>query len=181
MEVLESVGPRPRQARYRAALRPDMHCFIHSKALSNFAPNPHHRSCSRPCTNGSLHGDCALCRICFERRHVNGRNLTNHSRTSVAYPGKLKMHSRCSERSQNQSQGASTSPALCCTEIVSRRYFPLCQSLALIHGVLRGGAAWEFALQFPQPAQFTTEPLDHEADHPHGFMIPVTHFFLDRS
>ena len=24
MELLESVGPRPRQARYQAALRPDM-------------------------------------------------------------------------------------------------------------------------------------------------------------
>jgi PadR family transcriptional regulator PadR len=53
--------------------------------------------------------------------------------------------------------------------------------LALIHRVLRGGAPWEFALQFPQPAQFTTELLDHEADHPHGFMKPVAHFFLDRS
>jgi len=27
---------RPRQARYRAALRPDMECCIESKALSNF-------------------------------------------------------------------------------------------------------------------------------------------------
>jgi len=26
MELLESVGPRPRQARYQAALRPDMKC-----------------------------------------------------------------------------------------------------------------------------------------------------------
>ena len=31
---------RPRQARYQAALRPDNECFIHSKALPNFAPNP---------------------------------------------------------------------------------------------------------------------------------------------
>jgi hypothetical protein len=29
---------RPRQARYQAALRPDMKCSIDSKALSNFAP-----------------------------------------------------------------------------------------------------------------------------------------------
>jgi hypothetical protein len=42
MELLESVGPRPRQARYQAALRPDMKCEIHSKALSNFTPNPSH-------------------------------------------------------------------------------------------------------------------------------------------
>jgi hypothetical protein len=33
MELLESVGPRPRQARYQAALRPDMKCFLDSKAL----------------------------------------------------------------------------------------------------------------------------------------------------
>jgi hypothetical protein len=38
MELLESVGPRPRQARYQAALRPDMKCVIHSKAPSNSAP-----------------------------------------------------------------------------------------------------------------------------------------------
>ena len=38
---------RPRQARYQAALRPDSDCFIHSKALSNFAPNPYHRSYAR--------------------------------------------------------------------------------------------------------------------------------------
>jgi hypothetical protein len=35
MELLESVGPRPRQARYQAALRPDMKCCIDSKVLSN--------------------------------------------------------------------------------------------------------------------------------------------------
>ena len=33
---------RPRQARYQAALRPDMTCTIHSKALSNFLPAPTH-------------------------------------------------------------------------------------------------------------------------------------------
>jgi hypothetical protein len=49
-----------------------------------------------------------------------------------------------------------------------------------ILGVLRGSAPWEFALQFAQPAQLATEPLDHEADHPHGFMKPVACFFLDR-
>jgi len=31
---------RPRQARYQAALRPDMMCSIDFKALSNFTPNP---------------------------------------------------------------------------------------------------------------------------------------------
>ena len=40
MELLESVGPRPRQARYQAALRPDMKCAFHSKALSNFVVTP---------------------------------------------------------------------------------------------------------------------------------------------
>jgi hypothetical protein len=47
--------------------------------------------------------------------------------------------------------------------------------------VLRGSTPREFALQFPQPAQFAAELLDYEADHPHGFMKPVAYFFLDRS
>src|SRR6266436_992044 len=34
MELLESVGPRPRQARYQAALRPDMKCSVNSRVLS---------------------------------------------------------------------------------------------------------------------------------------------------
>jgi hypothetical protein len=37
MELLESSGVRPRQARYQAALRPDMKCTTDSKALSNFS------------------------------------------------------------------------------------------------------------------------------------------------
>jgi hypothetical protein len=40
MELLESVGPRPRQARYQAALRPDMKYVIDSKVLSNFDATP---------------------------------------------------------------------------------------------------------------------------------------------
>src|ERR1700687_1747675 len=36
MEWLESRAVRPRQARYQAALRPDMKCTIDSKALSDF-------------------------------------------------------------------------------------------------------------------------------------------------
>jgi hypothetical protein len=40
MELLESGVVRPRQARYQAALRPDMKCTTHSKALSNFLPTP---------------------------------------------------------------------------------------------------------------------------------------------
>ncbi len=59
MELLESVGPRPRQARYQAALRPDSDCFTHSKALSNRAPNLHHRFYGRLCANGLLHRDCS--------------------------------------------------------------------------------------------------------------------------
>jgi hypothetical protein len=42
VELLESSFLRPRQARYQAALRPDMKCTIHSKALSNFLPAPTH-------------------------------------------------------------------------------------------------------------------------------------------
>ena len=33
MELLESVGPRPRQARYQAALRPDSNVPFHSKSV----------------------------------------------------------------------------------------------------------------------------------------------------
>ena len=40
MELLESRGVRPRQARYQAALRPDMKCTIDSKALSNSTATP---------------------------------------------------------------------------------------------------------------------------------------------
>src|SRR5258706_12804638 len=40
MELLESRGVRPRQARYQAALRPDMKCTIDSKALSNSTGTP---------------------------------------------------------------------------------------------------------------------------------------------
>jgi hypothetical protein len=45
MELLESDGPRPRQARYQAALRPDMECVIHSKAHSNFTATLIRRFC----------------------------------------------------------------------------------------------------------------------------------------
>ncbi len=47
MELLESESARPRQARYQAALRPDCEVHIHSKALSNVAPNPYPRFCPR--------------------------------------------------------------------------------------------------------------------------------------
>jgi 2-polyprenyl-6-methoxyphenol hydroxylase-like FAD-dependent oxidoreductase len=36
MELLESDSARPRQARYQAALRPDIQCCSDSKVLSNF-------------------------------------------------------------------------------------------------------------------------------------------------
>lgn len=42
LDSLESAVTRPRQARYQAALHRDMKCEIHSKALSNFTPNPSH-------------------------------------------------------------------------------------------------------------------------------------------
>jgi len=47
MEWLESRAVRPRQARYQAALRPDMKCTIDSKALSNFAATPIPRNLRR--------------------------------------------------------------------------------------------------------------------------------------
>ena len=40
MEPLDSGFVRPRQARYQAALRPDMQCTLDSKALSNFTATP---------------------------------------------------------------------------------------------------------------------------------------------
>jgi hypothetical protein len=40
MELLESDSARPRQARYQAALRPDMKCRTHSKTLSKAAATP---------------------------------------------------------------------------------------------------------------------------------------------
>jgi hypothetical protein len=40
MELLESDSARPRQARYQAALRPDINCTIDSRALSNFIATP---------------------------------------------------------------------------------------------------------------------------------------------
>ncbi len=42
MELLESSSVRPRQARYQAALRPDLKCVFHSKALPNITPNSYH-------------------------------------------------------------------------------------------------------------------------------------------
>jgi hypothetical protein len=47
MELLESASARPRQARYQAALRPDMKCKIDSKALSNATATPVHHFWSR--------------------------------------------------------------------------------------------------------------------------------------
>ena len=45
MELLESGSVRPRQARYQAALRPDMKCAIHSSVLSSFLATPVGRPC----------------------------------------------------------------------------------------------------------------------------------------
>ena len=45
MEWLESRAVRPRQARYQAALRPDMKCSTNSKALSNTTATAIHRAC----------------------------------------------------------------------------------------------------------------------------------------
>ena len=62
MEFLESGFVRPRQARYQAALRPDMKCEIHSNALSNFTPSPSHAFYPRLCTN------CARTRLLHRNR-----------------------------------------------------------------------------------------------------------------
>ena len=51
MELLESVGPRPRQARYQAALRPDMKYLTDSKVLSNFGATPKLRFLPQLCQN----------------------------------------------------------------------------------------------------------------------------------
>jgi hypothetical protein len=40
MEWLESRAVRPRQARYQAALRPDMQCFTYSRAVRDTAATP---------------------------------------------------------------------------------------------------------------------------------------------
>jgi hypothetical protein len=57
----------------------------------------------------------------------------------------------------------------------------MAQASSRVLRVLRARAPFEFALQFAQPAQFAMELLNHEAHHPHGFMKPVTYFFLYRS
>ena len=63
MELLESGSVRPRQARYQAALRPDMKCTIDSKALSNL--HSHSDSplfafnCAKTVPNISLNHRCA--------------------------------------------------------------------------------------------------------------------------
>ena len=58
MELLESVGPRPRQARYQAALRPDMKCVInlkHFPTLPLVGSNFNIRLCTNSVQMGLLH------------------------------------------------------------------------------------------------------------------------------
>jgi hypothetical protein len=57
MELLESDGPRPRQARYQAALRPDVNCSVDLKALSDITASlihhvREHRSAEKPRAHG---------------------------------------------------------------------------------------------------------------------------------
>src|SRR2546429_8230520 len=60
---------RPRQARYQAALRPDNDCFIHSKALPNFTPNP---SRDRKSTRlNSSHGYISYAVFCLKKKKLN--------------------------------------------------------------------------------------------------------------
>jgi hypothetical protein len=47
MELLESVGPRPRQARYQAALRPDTMHVEDSTVLFGFPPSDPQTACAR--------------------------------------------------------------------------------------------------------------------------------------
>jgi hypothetical protein len=84
MELLESSGVRPRQARYQAALRPDMKCTTHSKVLPDFLLAPIHRfivfgldralTVHLFCRNRSLDHDRAYSfrryRGCFARQAV---------------------------------------------------------------------------------------------------------------
>ena len=81
MELLESVGPRPRQARYQAALRPDMNCFIHSKAVSSFTSTPRHHfrvGCAKTAANSSTEfGRLTIQRHCdYPPRQSAGQSAT---------------------------------------------------------------------------------------------------------
>ena len=51
MELLESVGPRPRQARYQAALLPDTMHVEDSTVLLGFPPSDLNSDCARTCAN----------------------------------------------------------------------------------------------------------------------------------
>ena len=62
MEIRTPDLLRPRQARYQAALRPDMRCVIHSRALSDITSSPHHRFCLRGLNPQSETASC--CRLC---------------------------------------------------------------------------------------------------------------------
>jgi hypothetical protein len=84
------TGQSPRQARYQAALRPDMNCFTHSKALPNVTPNRYHNFCGL-----TVHEWPHLQHGCVEsrralRRHLAG--LTIHLFQSFALH--LQLHLR---------------------------------------------------------------------------------------
>jgi hypothetical protein len=56
MELLESVGPRPRQARYQAALRPDMKYVFDFTAIFGIASSYSKGDYARTVQNRSLIG-----------------------------------------------------------------------------------------------------------------------------
>ena len=47
-------------------------------------------------------------------------------------------------------------------------------------GIFGGGALGEFAFDFAEPLQFCFELIEHQGDHPRGFVIGVADFGEDR-
>jgi hypothetical protein len=58
LDALESVGRRPRQASYQAALRPDMKCFIDSTALPNITATPNLRFWLKTLKREEIYAGC---------------------------------------------------------------------------------------------------------------------------
>ena len=62
MELLESDSARPRQARYQAALRPDMTVALILTYFGNLCEPPHHRDAGPALgRDARQHGLCGAC------------------------------------------------------------------------------------------------------------------------
>jgi|SRR5580700_10816058 hypothetical protein len=83
VELLESSFVRPRQARYQAALRPDMKCTIDSKALSNFTATPIRR----------IGLDCARMGYCNVTVHIGAAKKTSAAAGAVLLACRLSLAS----------------------------------------------------------------------------------------